>query len=557
MNVKLLMNMKLHKLLNITLAAAIALSGCRKLDVDVESRYTPGNFPTNNASYAAAVGAVYAQLASSKSGDATYFMNGTGFSYGVDYWMLQELSTDEAIIPARDGNYDDGGKYRFLHLHTWSGNLPFVISSWQWGFGGINIANNAINLAKGLPEGTQRNTAVAELKAMRSLFYFFMMDSFGNIPILDAYPVPTLPETKPRREVFAFIESSLKSALPDLPSKVDGSTYGRATKWMAYALLEKMYLNAEYYTGTPRYADAVAMADSILINAPYALEADYTSIFKPDNGPQIKETIFAIPYDANLIPGMHFTRFGLHPFLKAKFDLPDAFGPSIALSTIADFYAFFNLPNDVRNNTWLAGGQYNKDGTKNIVRTSTKTLDASSQGPDQPIDWWVTITPEMKLKPGGEGKLDVGNDLLGQLKGVRSIKFYPDKNINTSTRFQNNDMPVFRLADVLMMKAEAILRGTAPTTVKGELQTPDVLVSKIRTRAGAAPAAGITLNEMLVERAREFAWEGWRRNDLIRFGKFEGQWGFKPKDNDVFRRIFPIPEIELALNPKLIRNPGY
>jgi hypothetical protein len=484
-------------------------------------------------------------------------MNGTGFSYGVDYWMLQELSTDEAIIPARDGNYDDGGKYRFLHLHTWTGNLPFVISSWQWGFGGINIANNALNLAKGLPEGAQRNTAVAELKAMRSLFYFFMMDSFGNLPIVDTYPVPTLPETKPRKEVFAFIESSLKSALPDLPAKVDGSTYGRATKWMAYALLEKMYLNAEYYTGTPRYADAVAMADSILINGPYALETDYTAIFKPDNGPQIKETIFAIPYDANLIPGCHFTRFGLHPFLKARFDLPDAFGPSVALSTIADFYAYFNLPNDVRNNTWLAGKQYNKDGTANIVRTSTKTLDASSQGPDQPIDWWVTITPEMKLKPGGEGKLDVGNDLLGQLKGARSIKFYPDKNINTSTRFQNNDMPVFRLADVMMMKAEAILRGAAPTTVKGELQTADVLVNKIRSRAGATPAAGITLDEMLIERAREFAWEGWRRNDLIRFGKFEGKWGFKEKDNDVFRRIFPIPEIELALNPKLTRNPGY
>lgn len=546
-----------NKFLCILLLAVLAMTGCRKLDVDVESRYTPGNFPTNNASYAAAVGAVYSQLANSKSGDGTYFMNGTGFSYAVDYWMLQELCTDEAIIPARDGNWDDGGKYRFLHLHTWTGNLPFVISSWQWGFGGINIANNGLNLVAQLPASATKSTAIAELKAMRSLLYFFMMDSYGNVPVLDTFPVNNLPVTKPRKEVFDFIEKSLLSVIPDLPTKVDGSTYGRATKWMAFSLLEKMYLNAEYYTGAPRYKDAVAMADSILTNAPYTLETDYTSIFKPDNGPQTKETIFAIPYDANLIPGNHFTRFGLHPTLKARFDLPDGFGPSVALSTIADFYAIFNLPNDVRNSTWLAGKQYQKDGSKNMLKTTTKTLDATYPGPDKDTLWWVEITPEMKLKPGGEGKLDVGNDVLAQLKGVRSVKFYPDKNINTSTRFQNNDFPLFRLADVMMMKAEAILRGAAPTAVKGEMQTADVLVNKIRLRAGTTPVAGITLDELLNERAREFAWEGWRRNDLIRFGKFEGQWGYKQKDNDVFRRIFPIPEIELALNPQLSRNPGY
>ncbi|WP_143306565.1 RagB/SusD family nutrient uptake outer membrane protein [Chitinophaga vietnamensis] len=549
--------MRYKQILCIFLLAAMALAACSKLDVDVESKYTPSNFPTNSSSYAAAIGAVYSQLACSKSGDATYWMNGTGFSYAVDYWMLQEFSTDEAIIPVRDGNWDDGGKYRFMHLHTWGSAHPFVISTWQWGFGGINIANNAINLVKGLPASDYKTNAIAELKAMRSLFYFFMMDSYGNVPIIDTFPISAPPATKQRKEVFAFIESTLKSVIPNLTTKVDGSTYGRATKWMAFALLEKMYLNAEYYTGTPRYTDAVAMADSILANAPYTLDADYRSIFKPDNGPQIKETIFAIPYDANLIPGCHFTRFDLHPFLKARFDLPDAFGPSIATSTIPDFYAYFNQPNDVRNSTWLVGKQNNKDGTPNIVHTTTKTLDASYSGPDAPIDWWVEITPELTLKPGSEAKLDIGNDLKAQLKGVRSIKYYPDKNINTTTRFENTDVPVFRLADVIMMKAEAILRGAAPTVVNGELQTADVLVNKIRTRAGTTPWAGTTLSMLLEERAREFAWEAWRRNDLIRFGKFEGKWGFKQADNDVFRRVFPIPAIELALNPNLIPNPGY
>lgn len=537
----------------IGIMAMLFMISCSKLDVQVQSRYTPSNFPTNTNSYASLVGSVYSQLANSRQGDAKFFMNSSGFSYGVDYWMLQTLSTDEAIIPARDGNYDDGGKYRFMHLHTWTSDHPFVISNWQWGFGGINIANQAIQVLN--QAGASANAgAIAEMKAMRSLFYFFMMDLYGNIPVLDSFPVPTLPATRSRKDVFNFIETTLKSALPNLTTKVDGTTYGKATKWLAFALLEKMYLNAEYYTGTPRYIDAVAMADSILMNGPYSLDANYNSLFAPDNGPQIRETIFAIPYDANLIPGNHFTRFGLHPAFVQKYRIP--FGPSVALSTIPDFYAYFNLQNDVRNQNWLAGKQYNWDGSPLLYRTTKKSLDATYTGPDGPIDWWVEVNPQLTLKPGGEGKLDVGNDVLGQLKGVRSIKFGPDPNANPSSRFQNNDIPVFRLADVILMKAEAILRGALPTIVKGELQTADILVNKIRTRAGAPAVTGVTLQGVLEERARELAWEGWRRNDLIRFGQFENSWGFKT-NTETFRRIFPIPSMELMLNSRLVQNSGY
>lgn len=545
--------MKKYLIYSIIFSLLLCAAGCTKLDVDVKSRYTPSNFPTNDGAYAAMMGAVYGQLANSTAGDPKFFMNGTGFSYGVDYWMLQSLSTDEAIIPARDGNYDDGGKYRFLHLHTWTPDLPFVISNWQWGFGGIGKANQAISVIA-QSNTANKDAAIAQMTAMRSLFYFFMMDLYGNIPIIDTFPVNDPPATSQRADVFAFIENSLKSALPNLTDKVDGSTYGKATKWMAYALLEKMYLNAQYYTGKSRYADAVAMADSILINGPYDLDANYNDIFAPNNGPQIRETILAIPYEANQIPGNHFERFGLHPAFIQKYKIP--FGPSVALSTIPDFYAYFNLPGDLRNNTWLNGPQYNWDGTRLLYPTTKKSLDASYTGPDGPINWEVSISKELTLKPGAEDKLDVGNDVLGQLKGARSIKYYPDPAANPATRFQNNDIPVLRLADVLLMKAEAILRGAAPTTVKGELQTPDVLVNKIRRRAAAPDVNGITLQGLLEERARELAWEGWRRNDLIRFGQFEKKWGFKT-NNEIFRRVFPVPSTERALNPKLVQNSGY
>jgi hypothetical protein len=154
--------------------------------------------------------------------------------------------------------------------------------------------------------------------------------------------------------------------------------------------------------------------------------------------------------------------------------------------------------------------------------------------------------------------MDVGDDVFAQCEGIRSKKYYPDPNENAQTEDQNNDVPVFRLADVLLMKAEAILRGATATTVKGTLQTPVVLTNLIRNRVGALPAtSAFTLDSILPERAREFSWEGWRRNDLIRFGAFEGAWGFNPGNSNTNLRLYPVPNTELALNPNLAQNPGY
>lgn len=536
-----------------TVASALLVASCTKLDVPVESQYTTTNFPTNAASYAAVIGPLYTHLAYSTD----------GFSYAVDYWRMQELSTDEAIIPARGGNYDDGGQYRFLHLHSWNADHPNVVSNWKWGFSGITQCNTLLNLFANSPENSFKYSAIAEVTAMRSLFYFFMMDLYGNVPIIDTFPVKTNPATAPRKDVFNFIEASLLKAIPNLPTESGAATYGHATKWMAFALLEKMYLNAEYYTGTPRYTDAVAMADSILSKGPYSLESNYAAMFAPTNGPAIKETILAVPYDANLIPGNHFTRFGLLTTLQDKYRIP--FRSSIALSTIPDFYDnnFKKFPNDVRDTLWILGKQYNFDGSPVIFKTTERSLDETSPTNNN-INWHVEIGTELTLK--NAPTMDVGNDIRGQHKGIRSIKYYPDPNGNASTRYQGNDVPVFRLADVILMKAEAILRGAAPTTVNGELHTALVLFNKIRTRAKATEAATVVLDDILPERAREFSWEAWRRNDLIRFGKFETDWGFKTStvtpvnpvvSNQPYRRIYPVPNIERSLNPKLEQNTGY
>lgn len=517
-------------------ALATAAYSCKKLDVPVESQFVASNFPKTISDYNASVGAMYSNLSA---------------QFAVPYWRMQTLSTDEAILPARDGNFDDGGQYRQLHYHTWTPDHPNVLTIWQWAYGGITTCNRLLNVTTSFGFApAEQQARLAEIRAMRALYYFFLLDLYGNVPLVTDYPVAGSPATQPRAEVYKFIESELTSLTKQLPAKTTAAAtlqYGRPTKGMAYALLAKLYLNAEVYTGTARYPDVVRMADSVQANPTYTLDARYRDIFLPTNGPQIRETIFAVPYDQQ-IPGNQFTRFGFFYYLVQAYGFN--VGLSIAMSTTPEFYARFNLPGDFRTTTWLAGPQFAPDGNGGFTTTPVYYPNTTTQ---------VVINPVLTLVP--PKPMDVGNTLATQSEGVRSIKYYPDPTTIQATRLNGNDVPLLRLADVLLMKAEAILRGAPATAVSGELQTPLVLVNKIRARAGAQQAPSIALGGMLDERARELSWEAWRRNDLIRFGQFETEY---PLPNDVlkmdksaFRRLYPVPTIELRLNGNLVQNTGY
>ncbi|MBD1393265.1 RagB/SusD family nutrient uptake outer membrane protein [Mucilaginibacter glaciei] len=518
--------------------AIATVSSCTKLDVPVESQYVKSNFPNTAADYNALTGTMYSNLSS---------------NFAVNYWRMQELSTDEAIIPARDGNFDDGGQYRQLHYHTWTFDHPNVTGIWQWGFSGINTCNRLLTVIDAANSPASVKTAyTAEIRAMRALYYFFMMDTYGNVPIITTFPVNTPPATEKRAKVFDFIESELKAVLPLLPAKTNTLAtnilqYGRPTKGMAFALLAKMYLNAPVYNGTARNQDVVTMADSVQKNTNYTLDAKYRDIFLPNNGPQINETIFAIPYDQQ-IPGNQFTRFGFFYYLVNAYGFN--VGLSIAMSTTPEFYNRFNIPNDFRTKTWLAGPQFYPDGNGGFTSQPVFYPSTTTQ---------INITPQLVLVPGKP--MDLGNTIASQSEGVRSLKYYPDPQIIQATRLNGNDVPVLRLADVYLMKAEAILRGATPTTINGDAQTPLSLVNKLRARSGAQLAASVDLQGLLDERARELSWEAWRRNDLIRFGQFETEY---PLPNDVLkmntdptRRLYPIPSTELKTNPNLVQNPGY
>ena len=521
-------------------------TACHDLDVPVSTQLTPDVFPQNSSQFIQASGPPYAALRG---------------NFALDYWFIQSLSTDEAILPARGGNWYDNQNYRMLHYHNWTKDHGWTNSVWSWLSTVIGTTNQALSiLDKTMPATDKTKPAnLAELKMVRALSYFMLMDLYGNVPI-DTLEGDFTPHANvPRAQVFSFIEREVKTALPNLSAVTGQATYGRANKYTAYALLAKMYLNAEYYTGTQRYNDAVVACDNVISSGAYTLEprASYMQMFYPNNGPQMKEFIFAIPYDpaASALPGtngsMYYARYDVPRSEVKKFSLP--FTPSAPRSTLPEYYAYFNDANDIRNKQWLTGLQFLNDGVTPVTVTTTKKgYDQTYTGADgaAAFTYQVDLTPKIILRQS-EAAFDLGNDEIAWNMGYRNVKFLPD---NTSTsRNQNNDVPVFRYSDIILMKAEAILRGGAPT----QGQTALMLVNQLRAVRTTSPALGsVTLEDLYAERCREFSWEAWHRNDMIRFGKYEGSWGFKT-DADKNRRIFPIPTSALTVNPALTQNPGY
>jgi len=523
-----------HKFrLLLLVATACSLSACTKLDVTPKSTLTPDNFPTTPAQFVAATGPIY-----------TAFRNG----HNRSYWLAMNISTDENVLVARGGNWYDNGQYSTVNLHTYTPDNGMLNSCWSWGFTTISTCNKVLTLFASVPDDAAKRQTIAEIKTMRALTYFYMMDMYGNIPITTVFGDDSDLGTKPRTEVFAFIERELLAQIPDLSATVSTATYGRPTKYLAYALLAKMYLNAQYYTGTSRYDDAVKMCDQVITANKYDLDADYLGMFKPNNGPQIKDFIFAIPFDAQQAKEQYYARWTLNPNLQNKYKMP--YAPAGPVYTFKEYYALFNDNNDIRKKQYLVGKQYNNDGTPINITTTNIGLDASYSGPNPtaPVTRQLEFTLDIVWK--NNATFDIGNDELANQSGARNNKFYPDS--LSADRNQSNDFPAFRYADVLLMKAESILRGGAATNGETALG----LVNKVRARAKAGALGAVTLTTVLDERARELAMECWRRNDLIRYGLYEKAWGIKT-DADPRKRLFPIPRPERQLNPKLDQNDGY
>ena len=541
------------------------ISSCHKIDVRVTSELTPETFPQTEAQYNAVMGPVY-----------TLYRDG----YTTGHFFCLSQSTDESVLPIYATDWVDGNRYLDLHRHTWTKDHPNIGGEWSYLSNLIGTTNQTIYIVKTSPEGATRNTSLAELRTMRALFYFYMMDMFGNVPLDTAYGSTELKTNSPRTEVFNFIESELKASIPYLKTASGAATYGKPNRYMAFALLAKMYLNAQVYTGTAKYNECIAACDSV-INAgggtQYALESrsTYFNMFAPTNGPAFKEFIFAIPYDPSTSNGyLFYARYDLNRNLGIKYRYsastpgtnvdPVMNGttgnglinnkPSGPRCTTDEFFAYFNDPNDIRNNQWLSGLQYWSTGNPIMVKTTNLGYDQFYSGgsPSATYTYQLNIFPLGNTSRLGTASYDLGKDEIAWNTGVRNIKFLADP--NSTTRNQNNDAPVFRYSDIILMKAEAIQRGGTATMS----QTALSLLNMLRAvRTTSASLVTITLDDIYKERCREMSWECWHRNDMIRFGHFEDSYGLKKTNTDTYRRIFPIPTAAMAANPKLVQNTGY
>jgi len=545
-------------------AAAISQS-CTKLDEKLYSQVTPSNFFKTDAEFVAALGSAYTSLGGYATGDIN---------------EVQEMTTDEVVVPTRGSDWDDGGTQRRLHLHSWAYDDPFMNNPWDFCFSGVSTANRLIYQFKTLSDGGQVDATIAagyigELTTLRSFFYWQLIDMYGNIPYDNDFAnAQAAPPQVPRATVYSNLITDLEAAVPSLSQTVDGTTYARMNYWAGKFLLAKLYLNAQVYSGTANWDKVIAECDEIINSGKYSLESNYFANFNINNSGS-KEIIFAIPYDKIFFKGFTMAPATLHYVSQFTYNL--TFQPWNGYCTLEKFYNSYDnadlrkgdvgtitTPATKRGN-FVAGYQFKNGGGLSIDDG------ADANDPDgKPVN-----LGNMGDLIGGQPAPQI-NELGPQAwrqSGVRIGKWEFEIGGNTD---MSNDYSVFRYADVLLMKAEALWRKSGSATDAGAL----ALVNQIRTRAGLTGLASldgklsfdlagsvVPGGELFNERGREMVFEHSRRQDLIRYGLWDqvNKW-ILPHHNttDVvnaktgaYLTLYPIPKIKLASNPNLVQNPGY
>ena len=552
-------------------AALLALTsvGCTDLDVDIKSQYT--EYPDSEIALSARMSNAYYA-----------FRNALGRRYDE----LISCNSDEYTAVSFDTDYLNGRDMSNISLHMVNADASnsqlAVYNDIQAGIVNCN------QLLMDLGDGEDQISLTAPLRAVRAFYTFLLMDNWGDTPIID-YKIldsNSAIERSPRAEVAKWIETELLAVRDNCPSEVSESTYGTPTCWMVDALLAKLYINWNVYTqdvtsaswsptaNNEKINDCIAACDRVIESGLFDLTDDYKTKFMYTNGSHIKDFIYAMPFDAVTAQGMTYARFrtwrrGQNNNGFYNIEMTNSVGGNMVLTP--EFVELFCLPGDRRNDV-IAGNTganitketfdvYQYDNATGMPTSVRNTYDGNN----------VTFTKSIKLATGTyvkdgvtytrtpDADLNCGATLTGWTQGYRSIKFFPDINdYNVYSRNQDNDVPIFRYADIILMKCEAIVRGGTATL--GD--TPQSLFNQIRTYVHAPELNhDPDLQEILDERGREFLDEHWRRNDLIRFGDFERDWGFKydynPDAANPQYRLLPLARDVLNANANWTQNEGY
>lgn len=494
---------------------------CTDLTETVYSELDGEKFFQNPDNISSAVGVAYTNL---------YWM------YGHKYNIGKDCGTDLLVVPQRGGDWLDGGEWHRYHWLTMTPSEAYVEFWWNLLYKGVSTCNRLIFALQDdkFKDLEQARKAVSELRAFRAFYYWNLLDIYGNVPLITKFDVPSdyAPANNTRVEVYNFIESELLEVLPDLTKITGSKTYSKINYYVAQMTIAQLYMNAEVYTGTPQWQKANAALDEIINSGNFELATDYFSNFA-DNPMNSKEVIFGVPMDRTNAQGMESILFTLHYALKDKFGLSEL--PWNGLCAQEIFVKSFD-DTDKRKAGLLFGKQYDATG-KQITDPSYEKFNPQNPSYKDPDGTGLNLTPEINmLQP----------NCLRQA-GARLVKWLPA--VGTG-RYMDNDFPVFRYSDVLLLKAEALVR-------LGQTTNALQYINLVRQRAGVSLYTTLDLNDILKERARELYAEGHRRTDLIRFGKFLDTRWEKPNVSPSTVALWPIPKTQIDNNPNLKQNPGY
>ena len=501
----------MKKIISIALFATLVMQGCTNVDEVVYDKFAAKDFYANSVGANAALANVYSQVPGN--------WGGVGYAGADNGWYdLNSMSTDEQVVPHRNtGDWEL--TFSELYLRKWSTSHSHVNNTWNWLYKSVFSANLAIQL---LETSKADDSKIAEAKVMRAFFYYLLMDDFGNVPFFtdNNITVDKMPQ-KSRKEVFDFVVSELKANIDKLSPEKGGEFYGRFNKWAGYALLAKVYLNAEVYTGIGMWGECIAACDKVseggfslhtgALDATNPLGSKYFELFG-DVCPA-DETILAIYTKADVVGRNIFTVRSLGGADATALLGYGGWNGSIIPKDYVDKFS----DSDIRKHQFRYG--------------------SSPSGP-KPAGFFTYALNITNLDNPGAAPND----------GARSQKFWPAA--PASSGGASNDFPIYRYADILLMKAECLVRTNKADQAKA-------LVDPIRVRAGLAGlVANPTLTDIYNERGFELSWEGHRRQDMIRFGTFTLAHGLAPAV-DSHWTLFPIPTAAINANPNLKQNTGY
>ena len=490
-----------------------------------------------------------AQVGGSGGGNAGALLDGvytsmrSPFQGATQVFALSEVTTDERLMPTRGGDWDDNGVWRQLHQHNWDANHIQVRDA-------FNNLNSVVFAATDMLQFNPSTQQQAEARFLRAWAMYWILDLYDQVPYRDpGEAVTQLARVRQGSAALDYIMSEVNAVMANLPD----APVNRATKDAARALLMKCYLNRGVYANrtTPTFAAAdmnqvISLADQIINSGRYKFATNYFDNFAPDNTNIGTENIFT---ELNVGGVSSGAQYDLWRFISHYNMVPTGYNGPTALSDFYDKYTATDIrrgtvyrytngptnPGNRQNVGFLLGQQYN-------LNTDAPLVDRTGA----PLAFTRTVSI-----------IETDASSL-ERTGIRPMKYPPDFTNNGAGTI-DNDMVHLRLPDVLLMKAEAILRGGTATTAGVYGNTPLALVNSIRTNASrnAGALASVDLNALYDERGRELYLELWRRQDMIRFGKFLGPIQEGPTSSDPKYLIFPIPNQQIAVNTNLVQNPGY